>query len=175
MSDANAQAGGAVEASIFIEARPQTVFSILSDPKRFSSWLDGEASFQPEPGSPFSIRFPQFSTVIEGELVEFVQDEKIAFTWGVSEGHQAEWLPPGSTRLELVLTSEGSGTRVTLTHSGLPTDEEVQQHTAGWRFHLSRLQLFANRSHLTETLGNIKQFANYHIKNTHKAVISQLI
>ena len=28
---------------------------------------------------------------------------------------------------------------------------------------------------LTETLGNIKQFANYHIKKTHKAVISQLI
>lgn len=153
MNDANADTGGSVETSIFIEAHPQTVFSIISDPERFSSWLDGEASFQLEAGSPFTVRFPQFSTVIEGELIELVQDEKIAFSWGISEGHQADWIPPGSTRLELVLAAEGSGTRVTLTHSGLPTDEEVEQHAAGWRFHLSRLQLFANRSHLAATLG----------------------
>lgn len=154
MSDVNAHEGGVVELSIVIEASPETVFSILSDPTRFSGWLDGDAEFDPTPGSPFSIRFPQFSTVIEGELVELVQDEKIAFTWGVSEGHQAAWLPPGSTRLDLALTPEGGGTRVTLTHSGLPTDEEIRQHAAGWRFHLSRLQLFANRSQLGDTLGS---------------------
>jgi uncharacterized protein YndB with AHSA1/START domain len=154
MSDANAQTGGSVETSIFIEARPQTVFTILSDPEQFSSWLDGEASFQLEAGSPFSVRFPQFSTVIEGEVAEVVKDQKIAFTWGVSEGHQAEWLPPGSTRLELVLAPEGEGTRVTLSHFGLPTDEEVQQHTAGWKFHLWRLQLVANRSYLAAILGS---------------------
>jgi uncharacterized protein YndB with AHSA1/START domain len=153
MSDANTETGGSVETSIFIEARPQTVFSILSDPEQFSRWLDGEASFEPEAGSPFLVRFPQFSTVIEGELIEFVQDEKVTFTWGISEGYQADWIPPGSTRLQLVLAAEGVGTRVTLTHSGLPTDEEVEQHMAGWRFHLSRLQLFANRSHLAATLG----------------------
>jgi uncharacterized protein YndB with AHSA1/START domain len=146
------QTSGLVERSILIEARPETVFSILSDAERLSGWLDGLATFEPSPGSPFVIRFPQFSTVIEGEVAEVVPNERIAFTWGVSEGPQVEWLPAGSSRVELVLAPEGLATRVTLTHSGLPTEQEVQQHNLGWRFHLSRLSLYANRSHLGETL-----------------------
>lgn len=146
------QTRGLVERSILIEARPETVFSILSDAERFSGWLDGLASFEASPGSPFLIRFPQFSTVIEGKVVEVVPDERITFTWGVSEGPQAEWLPTGSTRVEVVLAPEGPATRVTLTHSGLPTDQEVKQHNLGWRFHLSRLSLYANRSYLEDVL-----------------------
>ncbi|MGH7541924.1 MAG: SRPBCC domain-containing protein, partial [Gemmatimonadota bacterium] len=135
----------------FIEARPETVFAILSDPARFSEWLGGEASFEPRPGSPLVVRFPAFGTVIEGEVLEIRAPEHIAFSWGVSEGEQAAWLPPGSTRVEVRLVAEAGGTRVTLIHSGLPSDQEVDRLTAGWRFHTSRLALFANRAQLAGT------------------------
>ncbi len=144
--------GGVVQTSIVIEARPETVFGIVSDPAGVSRWLDGEASFEPRAGSAFKIAFPQFDTVIEGQVAEIEPHERVAFTWGVAEGPQAEWLPPGSTRVEISLTAEGAGTRVELRHSGLPTDAEVAQHDAGWRFHLSRLSLFANRDDLTEAM-----------------------
>ncbi len=146
------EVGGVVRTSILIEARPETVFEIVSDPAGVSYWLDGEASFEPRAGSPFRIAFPQFDTVIEGEVAEITPHERVAFTWGVSDGPQAAWLPPGSTRVEIALSAEGAGTRVELRHSGLPSDDEVAQHQAGWRFHLSRLSLFANRAELTEAL-----------------------
>lgn len=142
-----------LEVSTLIEARPETVFAILSDPGRFSDWIGGTATFEPRAESPLQIRFPQFETVIEGRVLEVVEGERIAFSWGVSEGRQATLMPAGSTRVEIRLEPVEEGTRVTLAHSGLPSDEEATRHEAGWRFHLSRLSLFANRADLQRALG----------------------
>lgn len=152
MSQTGAATSGVVEASVLIEASPRTVFSILTDPQRFSTWMNGRAAFEARPGSPFSIDFPKFQTRIEGEVLEVEPDRRIVVSWGVAEGRQEEWLPAGSTRVAFELEPEGEGTRVKLVHSGLPTEQEVQQHGAGWRFHLSRLSLGANRDQLAESL-----------------------
>lgn len=150
-----APAGGAVELSIFIEARPRTVFSILSDPERLGAWMNGDASFQSSAGSPFSIAFPQFDTTVVGQVAEIVPDTRVAFTWGVAEGPQAEILPAGSTRVEFTLRPEGGGTRLTLTHSGFEDESERAKHEAGWRFHTSRLSLLANRADLSARLDDL--------------------
>jgi uncharacterized protein YndB with AHSA1/START domain len=150
-----APAAGAVELSIFIEARPQTIFSILSDPDRLGAWMNGQASFQSSAGSPFSIAFPQFDTTVAGEVVEIVPNKRVAFTWGVAGGPQAEILPAGSTNVEFTLRPEADGTRLTLTHSGLEDEEERTKHEAGWRFHGSRLSLLANRADLRALLDGL--------------------
>ena len=61
-------------------------------------------------------------------------------------------MPAGSTRVAFALTPEGGGTRVTVTHTDLPSTEEEQNHAQGWRFHLSRLNLVANRAQLAAEL-----------------------
>lgn len=142
-----------IELSILIEARPETVYSILSDPEKFADWMGGSAGTHTmQPGSPFELAFPQFETTIAGEVLELVENRKVAVTWGVAVGPQADEVPAGSTRVEFILESEGASTRLTLTHSGIGSLEERAQHEAGWRFHGARLALFANRAFLTIAL-----------------------
>ncbi len=144
-----------VRVTRFIEASPETVFGVISTPVGFSAWMDGEADFEPRPGSPFQIRFPQFATVISGTVVEVVPARCFAVTWGASEGPQVETLPAGSSTVRIELEPQGDGTSVTLTHSDFVTPEEATNHEAGWRFHLSRLQLKANRGQLEDILPDV--------------------
>ncbi len=140
-----------VRVSTLIRASRGTVFGILSDPGRFSEWIQGEAEFRPEVGSPFRVRFQQFETVVEGEVVEIVPDRRMVLSWGVAEGGQSAWFPAGSSRVEIDLAEDPEGTRLTLRHSGLP-EREVPPHQGGWRFHVSRLDLKANRAELRDLL-----------------------
>jgi len=51
-------------------------------------------------------------------------------------------MPPGTTTVEFVLTPDGDGTLVRLTHRGLPP-EDVPIHRAGWDVFVPRLVLVA--------------------------------
>lgn len=135
-----------VDLSRTIEARPETVWRILTTPALFSRWIDGIVSFEPDPGSSFRAEFPQFSTVVAGEIVSVDPAERrLELTWGVEAGPQAEGFPAGSSRVAFEVAPEGDGCRVRVTHGQLPTAGEATQHEAGWRFHLGRLALRANR------------------------------
>jgi hypothetical protein len=46
---------------------------------------------------------------------------------------------PGSTRVEITLTPDGTKTLLRLTHSGLPEEDAVAMHTQGWDHYLARL------------------------------------
>ncbi len=136
----------------FVEASPETVFGVIATPEGFSAWMDGEAEFEAVAGSPFVVRFPRHSTVVSGTVLEVVPPQRLVVTWGIAEGPQAEWFQAGSSTVTLELSPRDGGTDVTLTHASLPKEEEVTQHEAGWRFHLSRLQLSANRAQLERPL-----------------------
>jgi uncharacterized protein YndB with AHSA1/START domain len=142
-----------VEVSVLIDARPSTVFFVLADPEQFMGFMGGAGGrFEGSAGTPFEIDFPQFQTRVAGDIVELVENERLTLTWGVAEGPQAETLPAGSTRVEITLEPEGASTRVTLRHSGLPSVQERTNHEAGWRFHMGRLALLANRTFLGAVL-----------------------
>jgi hypothetical protein len=48
-------------------------------------------------------------------------------------------MPPGSTTVEITLTSVGEGTQVTLRHRDIPEAEMIWGATQGWRFSLATL------------------------------------
>ena len=48
-------------------------------------------------------------------------------------------IQPGSTTVRVELEPTAEGTRVVLTHSGLPGAEAVAQHRHGWEHYLPRL------------------------------------
>lgn len=70
-----------------------------------------------------------------GEFVELVPNERVVFTWGWID-HPG--VPPGSSTVEIEIMEAPSGSRVTITHDGLPEDE-VGIHTLGWEHYLPRL------------------------------------
>ena len=141
-----------VAVSIHVDARPETVFEILSTGSGISGWLNGEATIDPVVGSTFRIRFPRFQTTISGEVLSVEENRQLSLSWGAEEGPQAEVMPAGSTRVTFDLTPEGEGTRVQITHDDLPNEQEEQNHRQGWRFHASRLDLISNRRQLAADL-----------------------
>ncbi len=67
--------------------------------------------------------------------LELEPPNRLVFSWGFSE---LDALPPGASTVEVILSSEGGGTRVDIVHLGLP-DAEAQQHASGWPHFLAQL------------------------------------
>ena len=138
-----------VELSVEIEASAGTVWAILSTPEGFSALMQGQVTFETTPGSRFRAEFPSFGVVTSGEVVSFDAEARwLALTWGSEQGPQTADLPAGSTLVEFRVQASDAGCRVDLRHSGFPSAQLAQEHDGGWRFHLGKLALNANRTDL---------------------------
>jgi uncharacterized protein YndB with AHSA1/START domain len=67
---------------------------------------------------------------------------RLVMSWGW-EGHPT--VPPGSTTVEITLTSDRGATVLTLRHLGLPGEGERRAHTEGWIQYLSQLAAAGGR------------------------------
>lgn len=142
-----------VELSHPIAASPATVWDILTDPGRFSAWMQGEVTFEARPGSAIRAVFSNFGIVMGGEIRTVDADaRRLELTWGTESGPQAAESPAGSTLLAFEVRAEGTGSRLELRHTGLPSARAAREQEGGWRFQLSRLDLAANRADLTAGL-----------------------
>jgi uncharacterized protein YndB with AHSA1/START domain len=116
---------GDVRLEIRIDAAPETVFALLTDPARMQSWFAEVVEVDPRPGGLFRISGPS-GVSIEGTYLEVVPNCKVVFTWGGVEGLKA-----GQTTVEFLLEPDGSGTVLRLRHYGLPPPT-VESHRRGW-------------------------------------------
>ena len=114
-----------VRLEIRIDAAPETVFVLLTDPTQMQSWFAEQVEADPRPGGIFRISGP-IGVSIEGTYLEVVPNRKVVFTWGGVEG-----LTPGQSTVEFLLEPDGDGTLVRLRHYGLP-GSTVESHRAGW-------------------------------------------
>jgi len=122
-----------------IDARPETVFELLTVPSRHTEWQGTECELDPRPGGVYRVLVGGEHAAV-GEFVEVVPNERVVFTFGWDQpGHP---IPPGSTTVEYTLVAEGDKTRVRLVHRGLP-DDAVAGHTFGWDHYLARLTIAA--------------------------------
>ena len=131
-----------VEREVRIAARPETVFEFFTDPEKMVLWKGRVADLDPQPGGIYRVEMSE-KIVARGEYVEVDPPERIVFTWGW-EGQQSgpHAVPPGSSRVEVVLTADGDGTLVRLRHLDLP-EEAREIHGQGWDLYLSRLAIAA--------------------------------
>lgn len=121
-----------------IAAPPADVYRYLTDSDLWARWQGIEASVQAKPGGLFLMSAPNGHSA-RGEFVELIPEEKVVFTWGWVD-HPG--VPPGSSTVEIELSSTDDGTLVTLTHRDLPP-EELDLHRAGWNHYLPRLAIAA--------------------------------
>lgn len=119
--------------SIFIAASPEHVFRHFTDPTAITAWMGDAADVEPSPGGRFILRFAE--RVVEGRYLVVDPPRRLVISWG---RHGSRDFAPGSSRLEVRLTPEAGGTRVTIVHRGLPAAEE-RRHAAGWQHYLHRL------------------------------------
>lgn len=124
---------------IFIDAPPEVVFELLTDPVKMLRWMGVAADIDPRPGGIYRLD-PNGRDVIRGKYLEVVPNSRVVFTWGYEEsGHK---VPAGSTLVEIELEPRGKGTFVRLTHRDLP-QEMREGHEIGWSHYLSRLKSVA--------------------------------
>lgn len=121
-----------------IDAPPAIVYSYLTVSEKWARWQGSKAVIVPEPGGRFALTMSDGSSAL-GEFIELEPERRVVFTWGWVAHPD---LPPGSSIVEIDLAAEGTGTRVTLTHRGLPPDE-VAIHQAGWDHYTDRLVIAA--------------------------------
>lgn len=124
-----------IERVIRIEASPEIVFRLLTDPIQYVRWKGKLAELEPRPGGNFRVEFASTKDIAAGKYVEIVPNRRVVFTWGW-EGN--DHVPPGASTVEIDLAPEGSGTRLRLVHRGLPEDA-VPTHVEGWDYFLPRL------------------------------------
>lgn len=142
-----------VEISLPVAAGADTVWKILTDPARFSAWMQGEVTFETRPGSPIRAAFPAFGIVMAGEIRAVDRDaRRFVLTWGAESGPQAKEYPAGSSLLSFEVRPDGAASLLELRHTRLPSDRAAREQEAGWRFQLSRLDLTANRTDLAAGL-----------------------
>jgi uncharacterized protein YndB with AHSA1/START domain len=127
----------AVEQTIRIAARPETVYRYWTDPERMVDWWGSAAELDPRPGGVCRIEMSGGRTM-QGEYVELVPYERIVFTFGWEQSAGAPHVAPGSTLVEVTLAAQEGDTILTLRHTGLPASD-ADEHGAGWTAHLPRL------------------------------------
>ena len=124
-----------IERVVTIDAKPETVFRLLTDGREYVRWKGESAQLDPRPGGVFRIIFPNHTDIVSGKFVELIPSRRVVFTWGW-EG--SPLVAPGSSTVEIDLEPVGNGTRLRLVHRGLP-QESLATHTEGWDFFLPRL------------------------------------
>ncbi len=130
-----------VRREVEIAASPETVWELLVDPEKTSTWWGRAASFDPRPGGKFLLEVTAASTA-RGEFTEIDPPRRLAFTWGWEKGGAGpELVPPGSSSVVIELVPTDTGTLLRLVHWGLPSAETVTSHGQGWDHYLGRLKV----------------------------------
>jgi len=123
--------------SIHIAAQPRVVFEYFVDPRSLVRWMGDDAVLDPRPGGRFTLVIG--GRTVEGRYLHVEPPRRVVISWGRQGSRE---LPPEASVLEVDLTEEDGGTRVSIVHSGLP-DSESTGHALGWQHYLRRLQVAA--------------------------------
>ena len=128
-----------ITASVLVDAEPEDVYEFFIRPESMVLWMGQQAHLDPRPGGRFAVDID--GSLVRGRFVEVDAPHLIIVTWGFAG---SAVLPPGTSTVEVRFTSEGTGTRVEITHRDLPGDQPTG-HAQGWPRFLAALQQTAVR------------------------------
>jgi uncharacterized protein YndB with AHSA1/START domain len=138
-----------VEREVFVEARPEVVWGVVTQPEAFAKWYAfGGAKLDLRPGGRLIMRWDE-----HGEFWGFVEKvepgRRFAFRYAVDP--RTEPAPGNSNLVEFTLTPEGEGTRLRVVESGferldVSPDERAkraEESAQGWDGGLAALTALA--------------------------------
>lgn len=141
-----------IERTMHIDASPEVVFDVVSDPGHVREWWPDEAEFSPSPGASGRIGFDQGDGAMVWEMltvVEAIPYRLFSFRWTHAEGSAAR--ADNSYLVTFELEPAGSGTLLRLTETGFrergwseaKIAAEHASHVTGWDHFLPRLPPYA--------------------------------
>src|SRR5262245_20351117 len=112
---------GTIEREIHVDATPDVVFDVVSNPEHVREWWPDEAAYSTVPGEGRRIGLGNEAdgiTWVQFTVVDAVPPKHFSFRWTHAEGETAA---PGNSYLvvfELEPTDGGAGTLLRMTESG---------------------------------------------------------
>ena len=137
--------------SIDIEAPPELVFAYLTTPERMLTWMGERAHLEPVSGGRFEVDIR--GNPFRGQFLEVEPPHRLVLSWGLAGSDD---FPPGSSRVEFVLSPTSNGTNLRLVHSHLP-ETHARTHGLGWTHYLTRLQRAASGAEPGPDAGFVNQ------------------
>jgi uncharacterized protein YndB with AHSA1/START domain len=142
---------GTIERELYIEATPEIVFRVVSDPTHVKQWWPDEAHYETVAGSAGEILFADSSggKVEALTVVEVVPPTRFSFRWTHPAGEEAA--EGNSLLVTFELAAQGEGTVVRFRETGFRErgweaaviESTYQDHVHGWDYFLPRLVTYA--------------------------------
>lgn len=109
----------AIERDVWIEAPIERVWFLVSESGPLGRWFaDAGATIDLRPGGALELRWSH-GAVVRGRVEAVVPPRRLAFSWAPFRAPGGSEPRPGnSTHVEISLTPEGAGTRVTVLERG---------------------------------------------------------
>lgn len=125
----------ALSLSRVIDAPPAQVYYALTNSSCLREWLADSSQIAPRPGGRFYLSWNS-GYYTSGEYTHLEPPGRVAFTWrGRGE--------PAETQVQVTLAPQGSGTLVTIEHSGFGTgaawEKASKESLSGWQRGLDNL------------------------------------
>ena len=139
-----------ISREVVIDAPPDTVWAIVTEPRHVAGWFSDEAEIDLRPGGAMLLTWRGHGAY-RGRVEAVERPHRFAFRWLRQEGVQ-----PGegaSTLVEFTLAPEGDGTRLRVIESGfqgLAWAEEdkalyAEENAEGWIREFDELRDYAAR------------------------------
>ena len=142
---------GSIERELYIDASPEIVFAVVSDPEHVREWWPDEAHYEVVVGSAGEIMFgsPDGGVVEALTVVDVQPPTRFAFRWTHPAGEGAD--EGNSLLVTFELTPQGDGTLLRFVESGYRErgweaavlEATYLDHVEGWDHFLPRLVAYA--------------------------------
>ncbi len=149
-----------VEREILIEATPEVVWGVITEPEQIGRWFSDDADIEARAGADGSLTWKpggrggekEVDLVVPIRVVEAEPFRRFSFRWNHPDGASPD--ESNSALVEFSLSEEAGGTRLKVVESGidLVTDDEasnaryVEEHGHGWGKHFGELRDYVARS-----------------------------
>ncbi len=148
-------AADSVEREILIEASPEVVWGVITEPEQISRWFSDEAQVERRAGADGTLTWrpggrgadaeKELDSIVAIRVVDAEPFRRFSFRWNHPEGAAPD--ERNSALVEFSLTGEAGGTRLRVVESGIDAvtrDDEGRTryregHEHGWEKHLGEL------------------------------------
>lgn len=146
-------AADSVEREILIEASPEVVWGVITEPEQISRWFSDEAEVEGRAGADGTLTWKpggrggrkESELLVPIRVVEAEPFRRFSFRWNHPQGAGPD--QSNSALVELSLIEEADGTRLRVLESGIDAvthDEESkaryrEDHAQGWERHLGEM------------------------------------
>jgi uncharacterized protein YndB with AHSA1/START domain len=139
-----------IEREISIDAPPEVVWTVITDPEHVAGWLSNSAYIDLRPGGKAILTSEEHGTV-HGRVESVEPPRFFSFRWVSGSGSEPR--EDNTTLVEFTLSAEGDGTRLRVVETGFrdlagPDDEKAKTfdaHREGWVLELDALRAYVSQ------------------------------